>query len=178
MHELSHYSSIVALLPQKSWHLIPPCCMPYEPDPGQPSKIIPNYANVPIILTSQYPNIPRSYWRSWNLLGSFMDVASWQWVLVGLVSETFDFSTLHASHDFIPIVRIWNVAPGNSIDSAWTDATTPMLARAPRIRPAGKYRNGWACAIIPSRPRSKLILLSGLNELSVRTYTPYTLWND
>jgi hypothetical protein len=37
-----------------------------------------------------------------------------------------------------PTVRIWKVAPGSSDVSAWTVATMPMLASAPRMMPAGK----------------------------------------
>ncbi len=39
---------------------------------------------------------------------------------------------------FAPAVLIWNVAPGSNVVSAWTVAVIPMLASAPRIRPAGK----------------------------------------
>ena len=47
---------------------------------------------------------------------------------------------------FPPTVRIWKVAPGSPAVSACTVASTPSAARQPRIRPAGKYRNGCAAA--------------------------------
>jgi len=59
-------------------------------------------------------------------------------LLAGHKGATPKGPTRTIPHHFAPCVRIVKDAPGSSEESAFTDATTPMLARAPRISPAGK----------------------------------------
>ena len=50
-------------------------------------------------------------------------------------------SVSHLHHAFAPLVLIWKVAIGISVDSPETWASIPSPARAPRITPLGKYKN-------------------------------------